>query len=117
MTTDIRWQQGLANYQQALAQLDTFIHPPALNEREQQCLIKAFETTFELGWNTLRKLRLGLIAGGEGWMLIIQDRNLISQTYNRSTADAIAANIRERYLPCFQQLGAKLEQRLQEEGR
>ena len=120
MTTDIRWQQRFANYQKALAQLDTFFQPPALNEREQQGLIKAFEYTFELGWNTLRDLReafrLGLIADGEGWMLMIQDRNLTSHTYNRSTADAIAANIRERYLPCFQQLGARLEQRLQEEG-
>ena len=136
MTTDIRWQQRFANYKRALAQLDTFFQPPALNEREQQGLIKAFEYTFELGWNTLRDLlrsqgdasllgsrdtlreafRLGLIVDGEGWMLMIQDRNLTSHTYNRSTADAIAGNIRERYLPCFQQLAARLAQRLQEEG-
>ncbi len=108
-----------------------------MNEREQQGLIKAFETTFELAWNTLRDLlrsqgdatllgscdtlreafRLELITDGEAWMLMIQDRNLTSHTYNRSTADAIAANISGRYLVCFQQLKTRLEHRLQQETR
>jgi hypothetical protein len=93
-----------------------------LNEREQQGLIKAFEYTFELAWNTLRDtlretFRLELIMDGNAWMLMIQDRNLTSNTYNRSTADAIAANISGHYLACFQQLKTRLEQRLQEETR
>lgn len=119
----------------ALKQLVTFFEPPALNEREQQGLIKAFETTFELSWYTLRDLlrsqgnanllgsrdtlreafRLGLISDGETWMLMIQDRNLTSHTYNRATAEAIAANITNRYLACFQQLRMRLRQRLQQE--
>ena len=56
MTSDIRWQQRFNNYRQALAQLETFFEPPALNGREQLGLIKAFEYTFELAWNTLRGL-------------------------------------------------------------
>jgi nucleotidyltransferase substrate binding protein (TIGR01987 family) len=128
---DIRWQQRFANYQRALEQLETFFEPPALNLREQQGLIKAFEYTFELAWNSLRDLlrsqgnasllgsrdtlreafRLGLIEDGETWMLMIQDRNLTSHTYNRSTAEAIATNIATRYLPCFQGLHARLKQR------
>ena len=132
---DIRWQQRLANYGKALEQLELFFEPPALNEREQQGLIKAFEYTFELAWNTLRDLlraqgnssllgsrdtlreafRLDLIEDGESWMLMIQDRNLTSHTYNRSTADDIAANITTRYLPCFQQLHRQLQQRLEYE--
>ena len=128
---DIRWQQRFANYQRALEQLETFFEPPALNLREQQGLIKAFETTFELAWNSLRDLlrsqgnasllgsrdtlreafRLGLVEDGETWMLMIQDRNLTSHTYNRSTAEAIAANIVDRYLPCFKDLHARLQQR------
>jgi len=115
--------------------LKTFFEPPALNQREQQGLIKAFETTFELSWNTLRDLlrsqdnanllgsrdtlreafQLGLISDGETWMLMIQDRNLTSHTYNRPTAEAIAANITNRYLACFQQLRLRLRQRLQHE--
>ena len=131
MAEDIRWQQRFANYQLALQQLDTFFEPPALNDREQQGLIKAFEYTFELAWNSLRDLlrsqgnstllgsrdtlreafRLGLIEDGETWMLMIQDRNLTSHTYNLSTAEAIAANIVDRYLPCFKDLHARLQQR------
>jgi nucleotidyltransferase substrate binding protein (TIGR01987 family) len=99
-------------------------------------LIKAFEYTYELAWNTLRDLlrsqgdatllgsrdtlreafRLGLIENGEAWMLMIQDRNLTSHTYNRSTADAIAQNISGMYLACFQQLSRRLEQRMREEA-
>lgn len=135
MTEDIRWQQRFSNYQKALAQLERFIEPPALNEREQLGLIKAFEYSFELAWNTLRDLlrsqgnatllgsrdtlreafRLGLIEQGETWMLMIQDRNLTSHTYNRATADAIADHITDRYLPCFRQLHSRLELRLQQE--
>ena len=135
MAEDIRWQQRFSNYNRALAQLETFVEPPALNEREQQGLIKAFEYTFELAWNTLRDLlrsqgnttllgsrdtlreafRLGLIEAGESWMLMIQDHNLTSHSYNRATADAIAAQILNSYLPCFQQLSQRLKLRVLEE--
>ncbi|MBM5819890.1 MAG: nucleotidyltransferase [Cyanobacteria bacterium K_DeepCast_150m_m2_101] len=112
---DIRWQQRFANYCKALEQLELFFAPPALNAREQQGLIKAFEVTFELAWNTLRDLLRSqgngiLIGSRESWMLMIQDRNLTSHTYNRSTADDSAANVNSRYLACFQQLRERLHQ-------
>jgi nucleotidyltransferase substrate binding protein (TIGR01987 family) len=129
---DVRWQQRFANFQAALDQLEGFFEPPALNEREQQGLIKAFEYCFELGWRTLRDLLLaegnadlfgsrdtlrlafsrGLIDDGEAWMRMIQDRNLTSHTYNRVTAEQIAAQVSESYLGCFQRLRARLLQRL-----
>ena len=135
MTADVRWQQRFSNFCRALEQLDGFFEPPELNEREQQGLIKAFEYCFELGWNTLRDLlrsqgnatllgsrdtlreafRLGLLRDGEAWMLMIQDRNLTSHTYNRATAEAIATNIRMRYLGCFHQLRDRLTERQQQE--
>ena len=66
----------------------------------------------------LRKaLRLGLISDGEGWMLMIQNQNLTTETDNRATAESIAGNIRERHCPCFKQLRVRLEERLwQEQG-
>lgn len=135
MTADIRWQQRFSNYRKALAQLETFFQPPALNDREQQGLIKAFEYTFELAWNTLRDLlrsqgnatllgsrdtlreafRLGLIEDGERWMQMIQDRNLTSHTYNKPTAEAIVANISDGYMRCFQQLQDRLSERQEQE--
>ena len=135
MAQDVRWQQRLSNFSRALDLLDGFFEPPELNKREQQGLIKAFEYCFELGWNSLRDLlrsqgnatllgsrdtlreafRLGLIGDGEGWMLMIQDRNLTSHTYNKATAEVIAGNIPDRYRPCFQQLRQQLNERLQQE--
>ncbi|WP_259702015.1 MULTISPECIES: nucleotidyltransferase substrate binding protein [Synechococcales] len=73
--------------------------------KRKQGLIKAFEVTFELGWNTLCDLlasegttdlvgsrgtireafRVGLITDGTTWMAMIQDRNLTSHTYNKAT--------------------------------
>lgn len=70
---DVRWQQRFANFQAAVDQLEGFFEPPALNEREQQGLIKAFEYCFELGWSTLRLA--------------------FSHAYNRATADQIAAQV------------------------
>jgi len=50
----------------ALVNLESFLEPPNLNEREQQGLIKAFEYTFELAWNTLREaFRQGLVEGAK----------------------------------------------------
>lgn len=128
---DIRWQQRFANYKRALEQLELFMHPPALNEREQQGMVKAFEYTYELGWNALRDLlrsrgnsavmlgsrdvireafSTGLLEDGPVWMEMVRDRNLTSHVYNRSTANAIAANITQHYLPSFRSLRTKLEQ-------
>ncbi|QPN71373.1 nucleotidyltransferase substrate binding protein [Synechococcus sp. CBW1108] len=89
MPPDIRGQQRFANFCLALDQLETFFEPPALNERVRQGLIKAFEYCFDLGWNPLRlAFRMGLIDDGEGWLAMVQDRNLTSHPYNRSTAAA-----------------------------
>jgi hypothetical protein len=90
MAPDVRWQQRFANFCQALEQLETFFQPPALNERERQGLIKAFEYCFELGWNTLRDLLL------EG----------------RSTAEQVCQQVGSRYLPCFQELRQVLSERI-----
>jgi len=128
---DIGWQQRFSNDQKALAQLETFFEPPARNDREQQGLIKAFETTFELAWNTLRDLlrsqgnnellgsrdtlreafRLGLLSNGETWMLMLEDSKLTNHTDNRSTAEEIATNTSQRYFNCFQDLRTRLLQR------
>jgi len=133
MPHDIRWQQRLANFCQALDQLETFFQPPALNERELLGLIKAFEYCFELGWNTLRDLllaegnagligsrdtlrlafRVGLIRDGEAWLAMVQDRNLTSHNYNRSTAEQVGQQVGVRYLPCFRDLRLVLAERVQ----
>ena len=52
---DIRWHQRFENYCKALAQLEKFIRKGQdLNELEKQGMIKTFEYTYELGWNTIK---------------------------------------------------------------
>jgi hypothetical protein len=47
---------------------------------------------------------------------MIQDRNLSSHSYNRSTAEAICQSIAITFLACFQKLRQRLQQRrLQEQ--
>ena len=133
MPPDIRWQQRFANFCQALDQLETFFQPPALNERERHAQLQALEYCFELGRHTLRDLllaegnagligsrdtlrlafRVGLIGDGEAWLAMVQDRNLTSHTYNRSTAEQVSQQVEGRYLPCFRELRQVLSERVQ----
>ena len=80
MTEDIRWQQRFSNFQLALSQLETFFEPPELNGREEQGLIKAFEYTFELAWNSLRDLlssrAMGSYKPGSDIDLCLEGKNL-----------------------------------------
>lgn len=132
LTPDIRWQQRFANYRKALRQLQEFLEKTNLNKLEEQGLIKAFEYTYELGWNTLRdflqyqgeqnligsrdtirrSFATGLISDGHIWMDMLESRNSTSHTYNEPTAHHIANEIRHRYAPLFEELEETLLSRL-----
>ena len=51
---DIRWKRRFTNYCNALTQHKKSIDKGDLSELEKQGLIKAFEYTNELAWNTLQ---------------------------------------------------------------
>ncbi len=126
---DIRWKQRYANYRKALGQLRKFVEKGNLSELEKQGLIKAFEYTYELAWNTMkdfliykgqagdiygsrdairRAFATGLITDGDGWMDMLQSRNKTSHTYNEETAEEIARAVLVRYYPLFMELREKL---------
>ncbi len=97
---DIRWIQRCRNFNKAFSQLKKFIEKKELNELEEQGLIKSFEHTCELAWNTLKDFfeyqgnneingsrdainlafSRGIIKDGEGWMNMFKDRNRTSHT-------------------------------------
>ena len=126
---DIRWEQRFTNYQKALSQLQRFIDKGELSVLEKQGLVKAFEYTFELAWNTLKDFleykgqtdiygsrdaitkafALGLIRDGEGWMDMLKSRNQTSHTYNEETAEEICSMVVEAYHPLFNELETKLK--------
>lgn len=127
---DIRWQQRFNNFKKALVRLGEFIEKKDLNELEEQGLIKAFEYSFELAWNTIKDFyedqgetgiqgskdafRLafnrGLIKEGEIWMQMIADRNNTSHSYDKKIAKEIAENIFRRYYDQFIDLKVTLEE-------
>jgi nucleotidyltransferase substrate binding protein (TIGR01987 family) len=127
---DVRWRQRFHSFCKAFDQLseasDLAKHR-SLSDLEQQGLIKAFEFTHELAWNTLKDflesrgaLNLygskdatreafarGLIENGEEWMAMIQSRNLSSHTYNEETANEIAEAILNSFVAEFDKFRAK----------
>ena len=125
---DIRWEQRFANFRKALGQLRKFVDKGDLSELEQQGLVKAFEYTFELAWNSLKNFleyrgqseiygsrdairkafELGLLEDGEGWMDMLKGRNLTSHTYNQEVADEICRAVLQNYFPLFLSLETKL---------
>lgn len=126
---DVRWKQRLDNYSKALKQMTRFIERGELNEFEEQGLIKSFEYTYEMAWNTLKDLfedqgetnltgsrdvfrlafQRGLVENGEAWMDMIKSRALTVHTYNQKIADSIATTIRQAYYPEFVKLEARLK--------
>jgi nucleotidyltransferase substrate binding protein (TIGR01987 family) len=56
---------------------------------------------------------VGLIGDGEAWLAMVQDRNLTSHTYNRSTAEQVSQQVEDRYLTCFRELRLALSERVQ----
>ena len=126
---DIRWEQRLANFLKALNQLKKFIDKGDLSELERQGLVKAFEYTYELAWNTLKdfleyqgyteiygsrdairkSFELGLIEDGYKWMDMLASRNKTSHTYNEETAEEICRQVKDVYFSLFQQLEEKLQ--------
>ncbi len=126
---DIRWKQRYTNFKKALRQLQKFIDKGELTELEKQGLVKAFEYTYELAWNTLKdfleyqgyadiygsrdvirySFSLQLIEDGDGWMDMLKSRNQTSHTYNEETAEEICQAVYKIYYPLFQRLKQKLE--------
>ena len=121
---DIRWQQRLTNFNKALAQLTQAIDLEKirpLSNLERQGLIKSYEYTYEMAWNTMKDyfafqgtvsitgsrdaireafLR-ELIEDGDTWMAMVRDRNRTTHTYNEAVALEIAGNIVNQYHALF----------------
>jgi nucleotidyltransferase substrate binding protein (TIGR01987 family) len=131
-TPDVRWKQRLHSFQTALAQLRGAVNlarQRELSELEQQGLVKAFEFTHEMAWNTLKDyledqgetgihgskdatrkaFRFGLIEDGEVWMGMIQSRNRSVHIYNGEMAAEITRLVIQDYFPAFEKFGSMLQ--------
>jgi len=107
----------------------------SLSDLERQGLIKAFEFTHELAWNTMKDFleergkgnlfgsrdatreafAAGLIENGEVWMAMIRSRNQTSHTYDESVADEITRAIASAYIMEFEKFQNRFEKLEREE--
>ncbi len=127
---DVRWKQRFNNFSKAFQTLAAAVElarSRELSNLEEQGLIQSFEFTHELAWNVLKDyleeqgitgligskdaaraaFKSGLIDDGDNWMKMIEDRNKTSHTYDPIVAQAVAANILERYYPAFEKMAKK----------
>jgi nucleotidyltransferase substrate binding protein (TIGR01987 family) len=116
-----------SNYRDAFSQMKMFFEKGDLNELEEQGLIKAFEYTYELGWNVLKDyleyqgvkdmtgsrdairkaFNAGLISDGKGWINMLESRNRTSHTYSKEIADEVIAEIKNNHYKLFLELEEK----------
>lgn len=127
MTADVRWRQRAQNFARAVALLSDALKdgPGALNELEKEGAVQRFEYTVELAWKTLKDylehdgvqltsvtpksvikaaFAARLIPDGQLWIDVLEQRNLLSHTYDQSLLGEGLTKIHERYLPAIEQL-------------
>ncbi|MCP9809205.1 nucleotidyltransferase substrate binding protein [Cyanobium sp. HWJ4-Hawea] len=130
---NLRWRQRLESLQRALKQLKAALAALAndpSNDVIAIAVIKAFEFSFELSWKSLKDLlqhegidamlprevlrqafAYELLAEGQIWIDMLEQRNLMAHTYDEQRARQATAMIRERFAPALLELASALEQR------
>ena len=129
MEQDIRWKQRFMNYEKALDVLRNFTSVEKLNIREEQGLIKAFEYTYELGWNVMKDFllekgnneifgskdairqafKMGIIDNGDAWMDMVNDRNRTVHTYDHENVEIVVNNILKNHISAFENFYSKMK--------
>src|SRR5579864_1152 len=123
MDKHIRWQQRFAHLESAFLFLEQGLKHKALNPLEEAGIIQSFEFTFELSWKTLKDFlesrgiithfprdvlkeafSARLIQDNDTWMEMLNKRNLLSHTYNRSQATSAVELIKKHYFVALQQV-------------
>ncbi|RJP33479.1 MAG: nucleotidyltransferase [Candidatus Omnitrophota bacterium] len=127
---EIRWHQRLENFGKALAQLEAACRKEEYSDLERAGLVQIFEFTFELAWKTLKDLLFyeGFEvktpretirqafeveyleeAGAETLLDGLKKRNLLSHTYEETTAKEAEELIKNQYTPILRQVYNRLE--------
>jgi len=129
---DIRWIQRFNNFNKALKSLQVAIEEYREDEDSEVVkvgMIKFFEMTYELAWNTMKDyyedqgetgiqgskdaIKLssgrGLITNAQAWFDMVNSRRLSVHTYDEDTANEVAQDIVETYLGLFIQLQTRLQ--------
>lgn len=131
MSIEDRWKQRFQNFEKAYQKLDNAVQLKEYSELERAGLIQTFEFTFELAWKTLKDVleyegyevkspretlkkafEMEYITDGEGWLDILNKRNLMAHTYDENTSIEVAKLITDTYYPLLQELYNLLEDKI-----
>lgn len=129
---DPRWRQRLARFRRATSRLVAACAQGEYTDLERAGLVQTFAFSFELGWKTLKDLldhegfpeqtprgvlrrafETGHLAAAdvEAALDALDQRNLLSHTYDDEAAQMAVDLIRSRFAPLLERLLAHLEQR------
>lgn len=134
MGNDIRWKQRFENFERAfrLLQEPLETNPDGLSDLEKEGVVQRFEYTFELAWKTLKDYLVHngvafdqitprsvikqafaakIIDDGQTWIDMLEQRNLMSHTYDNEKLDTVFRAISGRYVAALKQVFAWLRQR------
>lgn len=125
-----RFEQRRQQFEQALERLREALVLP-YSEVVRDGVIQRFEFTFELLWKSLqiylqhlgyeansprRVLRAAFEAGiipsdaeGDGWMAMLDDRNLTSRTYDEALAEAVYQRIASQHIRLLEEAERRLQ--------
>lgn len=127
---EIRWRYRFANFSRAFSLLREALEngADALSDLEREGVVQRFEYTFELAWNTLKDrmeydglilpsvtpravigqaFQAKLIADGDVWIDMLNDRNLMSHRYDFATFRRVVNDVERRYLPILADMYAR----------
>jgi nucleotidyltransferase substrate binding protein (TIGR01987 family) len=137
MTNAMRWKQRLENFERVFLLLqEAFANDPSrMSDLEKEGAIQRFEYTFELAWKTLKDYLVysgvtfdqvtprsvikaafaaRIITDGQVWMDTLDQRNLMSHTYNKEIFDLVFAGIAQRYLGALREVFTWLTEKARE---
>lgn len=120
----IRWKQRFQNFDKAFHQLGSAVKQlDSLSDLEKEGLVQRFEYTFELAWKTLKDylesqnveakfpretIKMGfqfeIISGGEIWMEMLEQRNLMAHTYDEEIFESAVHQISVFFFPEIEKL-------------
>ena len=134
MSQNIRWKQRFENFESAFMLLkEAFEKDIAeMSDLEKEGVVQRFEYTFELAWKTLKDYLVysgivfdqitprrvikeafaaRIIEDGQTWIDMLEQRNLMSHTYDKETFDGVIQNITQRYFTALEQVFTWLKQK------
>lgn len=127
MNQDIRWEQRFQNFTRAITLLKEIeaLEIDKISFLEKEGIIQRFEFTLELAWKTLKDkmefdgilldkispkmvlkeaYQAKYINDIDTWLKMINDRNLVSHTYDFETFELIIPSIQKNYISLLNDL-------------